>query len=176
MFIFIYIRDTNSMHRKYDFSMTAPSRKPDEIMAEYLLSGAKMLAEICPNCNAPLFEVNGKKLCVVCADAAARAQTPSPAPASGHKPASVPENIRVIVREPTTGAPETSQAPTVLGILPKYAQPQKDIPVSDDISAMLDALILGFCRRAEAEPDPARCLTYLECIRTAAESRVILRR
>ena len=145
-------------------------------MAEYLLSGAKMLAEICPNCNAPLFEVNGKKLCVVCADAAALAQTPSPAPASGHKPSSIPENVRVIVQESTSQTLETSQAPTVLGLVPKYAQPQNEIPVSDDIPAMLDALILGFCRRAEAEPDPARCLTYMECIRTAAESRVILRR
>ncbi len=141
-------------------------------MAEYLLAGAKMLAELCPNCSAPLFEVNGKKLCVVCA----QNPSPSPAPDAGRKPASVPENVRVIVREPAAGALETSQAPTVLGLLPKYAQPQTETPVSGDIPAMLDALILGFCRRAEAEPDPARCLTYMECIRTAAESRVILRR
>lgn len=138
--------------------MTAPARKPDDIMAEYLLSGAKMLAEICPACNAPLFEVHGKKLCVVCAEnAPTQPAAPAPAAAPGPKPAPVPENVRVI--------------------MPQYARPQStDAPVPDDIPAVLDTLILRFARRAEEEPDPARCLTYMECIRTAAESRVILRR
>ncbi|PKL60595.1 MAG: hypothetical protein CVV33_01890, partial [Methanomicrobiales archaeon HGW-Methanomicrobiales-4] len=41
-------------------------RKPDEIMAEYLLKGGKMLAKTCPDCGSPLFEYKGETYCVVC--------------------------------------------------------------------------------------------------------------
>lgn len=41
-------------------------RKPDEIMAEYLLKGGKMLAKTCQNCGSPLFEYKGETSCVVC--------------------------------------------------------------------------------------------------------------
>lgn len=40
--------------------------RPDEIMAQYLLKGGKMLAEACPLCHNPLFEYNGKRQCVIC--------------------------------------------------------------------------------------------------------------
>ena len=45
-----------------------PVRKEDEIMAEYLLKGGKMLEKTCKTCGCPLFEVKGKTLCVVCAE------------------------------------------------------------------------------------------------------------
>ncbi len=41
-------------------------KKPDDIMAEYLLKGAKMLSKACPDCGSPLFEVKGERQCVVC--------------------------------------------------------------------------------------------------------------
>lgn len=41
-------------------------RKPDEIMAEYLLKGGKMLAKACSDCGSPLFEYKGETFCVVC--------------------------------------------------------------------------------------------------------------
>jgi len=37
-------------------------RKEDEIMAEYLLKGGKMLEKTCKTCGCPLFEVKGKTL------------------------------------------------------------------------------------------------------------------
>jgi UPF0148 protein len=40
----------------------------DEIMAEYLLKGAKMLSRGCPTCGSPLFEIKGETRCVVCAE------------------------------------------------------------------------------------------------------------
>jgi UPF0148 protein len=41
-------------------------KNPDEIMADYLLKGGKMLAKECPVCGAPLFEYKGDTMCVVC--------------------------------------------------------------------------------------------------------------
>lgn len=63
------------------------TNKPDEIMAQYLLNGAKMLSELCPKCGAPMFEVKGKKMCVVCKDTE-KSDTKVPAET---------DNIRVIV-------------------------------------------------------------------------------
>jgi len=51
-----------------------PSRKEDEIMAEHLLKGGKMLEKSCKTCGCPLFEVKGKTLCVVCAENEAAAK------------------------------------------------------------------------------------------------------
>ena len=124
-------------------------------MAEYLLGGAKMLADLCPDCGAPMFEVKGRRMCVVCAAAAPQTGVPKVVAADGSAP--VLENVRVIT--------------------PKYAKEQSTpVPVFGDIPARLDALILQFCTRAETEPDPARCLSYMECIRTAAEARTMLNR
>ena len=142
--------------------MNGGTRKPDDIMAEYLLGGAKMLADLCPVCGAPMFEVKGKRMCVVCAEGAAvpaagQPESPGPKVVAAEGSSSVPERVRVIT--------------------PKYAAQQGSaVPVSGDIPARLDALILQFCARAEAEPDPARCLSYMECVRTAAEARTMLNR
>ena len=38
----------------------------DQILAQHLLNGGKMLAESCPVCYSPLFEYNGQRQCVVC--------------------------------------------------------------------------------------------------------------
>ena len=59
-----------------------PSRKEEEIMAEYLLKGGKMLEKTCKTCGCPLFEVKGKTMCVVCAEnAIAQKAAPAAAPA-----------------------------------------------------------------------------------------------
>ena len=131
------------------------SRKPDEIMAEYLLTGNKMLSETCKTCGAPLFEVKGKKYCVVCAEMETEAKTA----ASAQKSTPAPENIRVIVPEYAKEAAAGSAAaePTELG-------------------ATLDALIAEFCRRAAAETDAGVCLKLMECVRTAAEAKMMLNR
>ncbi len=58
-----------------------PIRKDDEIMAEYLLKGGKMLEKSCKTCGCPLFEVKGKTLCVVCAENATE-EKPGTSPAA----------------------------------------------------------------------------------------------
>ncbi len=63
--------------------------KPDEIMAEQLLKGGKMLAKSCKNCGNPLFEVKGETTCVVCASgpvpemAPPETVVPGPSPPQG---------------------------------------------------------------------------------------------
>lgn len=59
----------------------------DEIMAEHLLHGGRMLARACPDCGCPLFEVKGETSCVVCA---ARKASPEAAPAIAGSPAAAP--------------------------------------------------------------------------------------
>ena len=41
-------------------------KSPDDIMAEHLLKGGKMLSKACRACGSPLFEVKGETLCIVC--------------------------------------------------------------------------------------------------------------
>ena len=127
------------------------TRNPDDIMAEHLLTGGKMLSEACPKCGAPLFEIKGVKQCVVCAEAAkeeAAEKAASPAPAAAPKA----DEVRVI--------------------MPAYAKEERlpSTPPGDEI----DALIRDFIQRAGSEPDASRCLTYMECIRTAAEAKTML--
>jgi UPF0148 protein len=137
--------------------MSSSVRKPDDIMAEYLLGGAKMLADLCPKCRAPMFEVSGRRVCVICSEVAEASQTEVP---------------KVTVVDGVTSLPEKVQV-----IMPKYAKEQSvPTPVPGNIIPRLDALILQFCTRAEAEPEPARCRTYMKCIRTAAEARMMLNR
>ena len=61
-----------------------PERKDDEIMAEYLLKGGKMLEKACPACGCPMFEYKKKTFCVVCAEkeAAAKSAKNTNAPAA----------------------------------------------------------------------------------------------
>lgn len=123
------------------------TKTPDEIMADYLLTGAKMLSELCPKCGAPLFEIKGDKRCVVCEEN------------NKHKaPEKVPENIRVIV--PEYAKDRETKTPLV----------------SDSITQELNALILDLCCRAKNEKNAGECLKIIECIRTAAEAKTILSR
>jgi UPF0148 protein len=63
------------------------TRKEEEIMAEYLLKGGKMLEKSCKTCGCPLFEVKGKTLCVVCAENAIAAKAAPAAAAKAAAPA-----------------------------------------------------------------------------------------
>ena len=118
------------------------TRTPDEIMAEYLLNGGKMLNEMCAVCGAPLFEVKGVKKCVVCA-----------------------ENTK----------PKEPQNDNVHVIMPKYASEDTGC-APNELTSEIDSLIHLYLEKAKTEVDPARCLTLMECVRTAAEAKTILAR
>ena len=49
-------------------------KSEDDIMAEYLLKGGKMLSKTCPSCGCPLFEYKGETFCVICREERAEAK------------------------------------------------------------------------------------------------------
>ena len=65
-------------------------RKPEDIMAEYLLKGGKMLARECKTCGSPLFEYKGKTFCVVCAEKGVEEERTVPPAAPAAIQASLP--------------------------------------------------------------------------------------
>jgi UPF0148 protein len=112
-------------------------KSDDEIMADHLLHGARMLARACPDCGCPLFEVKGETSCVVCA---AR-QAPQEAAPAASAPSGAPVEVAAAV-PPAIAAPAPG-------------------PLSDELEATLARLL----QRARAEPDPERCRTLMESVR-----------
>ncbi len=143
------------------------TKTPDEIMAVHLLNGGKMLSEMCPECGAPLFEKDSRKICVVCAERqkeeneAGKTAVPAGKNAAG-------ENVPAIRAE----AVHKEDSSRITVITPSYAKGEPSGFASPD----LDDLIASLTARAKAETDPERCLTLIECIRTAAEAKTILAR
>jgi len=70
-------------------------KKEDDIMAEYLLKGAKMLAKTCPDCGCPVFQVKDRTFCVVCEERKSEA--------AGNIAGTVTANAPDIPREPAGG-------------------------------------------------------------------------
>ncbi|BBL68428.1 Sjogren's syndrome/scleroderma autoantigen 1 family protein [Methanoculleus chikugoensis] len=71
----------------------------DEVMAEYLLKGGKMLAKSCKVCGYPLFEYKGETQCVICPRVAPEEplpepEPPAPAPEPGRAPAPASREVQ----------------------------------------------------------------------------------
>ncbi|MDG6255990.1 MAG: Sjogren's syndrome/scleroderma autoantigen 1 family protein [Methanomicrobiaceae archaeon] len=80
-------------------------KKPDEIMADYLLKGGKMLSKACNACGSPLFEYKGETLCVVCAEQggeiteAPAARAPNEAPPAPELPTPAGSGVSALAEE-----------------------------------------------------------------------------
>jgi len=129
-------------------------KKEDEIMAEYLLKGGKMLEKTCRNCGCPQFEFKGKTFCVVCAEREQEKRAGAPPAITGG-----------------AGEQEGSGMPAVPPSPDSAAGPMTDT----DISASLSASILDLCRRIREEEDPDRCLALMDAVKIGAEALQILR-
>jgi UPF0148 protein len=125
-----------------------PIRKDDEIMAEYLLKGGKMLEKSCKTCGCPLFEVRGKTLCVVCEENERPAGTEN-AKAPGNAPLA------------PTGNASTFSA----GELQK-----ESVKLAEDLAGT----VLALCDRIRNEKDPNHVLTLMSAVKTGVESLHIL--
>jgi UPF0148 protein len=124
-----------------------PVRKEDEIMADYLLKGGKMLEKSCKTCGCPLFEVKGKTLCVVCAEHENAEQ-------SGTAHVSSPVH---------THGPECSCS--------EHAEESCEGGFLADVLANT---ILALCERIQNEKDPDNVLVLMNAVKTGTESLKIL--
>ena len=124
-----------------------PVRKEDEIMAEYLLKGGKMLEKPCKTCGCPLFEVKGKTLCVVCEENA---------PAS---------------KDNETGVEKDS---TALSVHESAYRSHKGSGTGQVLADDLTGTLLSLCERIRNEKDPNHVLTLMAAVKTGTESLHIL--
>jgi UPF0148 protein len=125
-----------------------PVRKEDEIMAEYLLKGGKMLEKSCKTCGCPLFEVRGRTLCVVC-------EENEPPAKESNKPQEGKDSTTPIGHECACSQHEPTEECMVL---------------ADE----LVSTILSLCERIRNEKDPNHVLTLMGAVKTGAESLHIL--
>jgi UPF0148 protein len=122
-------------------------RKPDDIMAECLLKGGRMLSKACGACGSPLFEVKGETLCVVCREKGKGAATPT---------------------APSAPAP----APPGAGAGPGATAPGGE----SDEARELRLTIAVLARRGREETDPDRCRALMEAARNGALALSFLQR
>jgi len=116
----------------------------DEIMAEYLLTGGKMLSKTCPECGAPLFEVRGETKCVVCAEKGAR---------------------NIVDANVNRAEAEVSKQESV-----KEAHPTNTVCVSENLVHELEKTVIMLCRRVQEEKRSDDCLILMECIQKGVDS------
>ena len=137
-----------------------PERKDDEIMAEYLLKGGKMLEKSCPVCGCPLFEYKKKTLCVVCtekesaANLAKAATAPSTSPAASHS------------QEHDAGCSCGGNHDAE----PCSCEDGEGGMLAEEIAMTIHAL----CERINNEKDPNHILTLMTAVKTGSEALEIL--
>lgn len=132
-----------------------PVRKEDEIMAEYLLKGGKMLEKTCKSCGCPLFEVKGKTLCVVCAENAPAASG-SAVPAAHAAPAHHEHGHTCDCGE---------------------VHDEDSCTCNEDGGLLTDELamtVLSLCERIQNEKDPENVLLLMNAVKAGTESLEIL--
>jgi UPF0148 protein len=142
-----------------------PVRKEDEIMAEHLLKGGKMLEKTCRTCGCPLFEVKGKTLCVVCAE---NEQASGTKTANGAKKAAVPAEQAV----PASHIHDNGNACTC-----GEDHGEESCTCENSGGMLADELamtILSLCGRVQNEKDPENVLTLMNSVKAGCEGLEIL--
>jgi len=129
-----------------------PSRKEDDIMAEALLKGGKMLEKSCRTCGCPLFEIKGKTVCVVCAEDDKEMGGDTAAAAAAQAPEAKPEHVHAHC---TCSADENAAEGIIL---------------ADDLAET----ILDLCERIRNEKDPENVLTLMNAVKAGTEALGIL--
>ena len=116
----------------------------DTIMAEYLLSGGKMLSKTCKDCGAPLFETKDGVCCVVCREMG----TPDKGTSGSEQQVSSPEPEQESVQ------PDRLHA----GVC------------SEHVEAEIEQAILFLCRRVRNEPGAEDCYLLMKGIRKGVQA------
>ena len=124
-----------------------PVRKEDEIMAEHLLKGGKMLEKSCKTCGCPLFEVKGKTLCVVCAENGVN-----------EKP------------EPAAAFPAHHERDTECSCGEHHEESCEGGLLTDELAMT----IVSLCERIQNEKDPENVLALMNAVKAGTEALQIL--
>ena len=142
-----------------------PARKEDEIMAEYLLKGGKMLEKTCKTCGCPLFEVKGRTLCVVCAE---------------NEPAKDTKNAKS-AKKTAAPAAQAVAATSVQNDGNAYScgedHDEESCTCDEDGGMLADELaatILSLCGRVRNEKDPENVLTLMNSVKAGCEALGVL--
>jgi UPF0148 protein len=117
-------------------------KNADEIMAEYLLKGGKMLSKTCQTCGTPLFEYKGETLCVVCRE------------------------------QKETGANESESASSDSQAAGDSSQVgmASFSPEVESIRRELFSTLITLCARVREEQRPEDCLILMECIEKGVDA------
>jgi len=139
------------------------TRKDDEIMAEHLLKGGKMLEKSCKTCGCPLFEVKGKTLCVVCAENE-----------DAKKPAKSAKAPAAAVATAESHAPHEHGASCGCGV-----DHEEDTCTCGDeegglLAEEIAMTIHALCERIQNEKDPENVLLLMNAVKSGTESLEIL--
>ncbi|NLZ29659.1 MAG: hypothetical protein GX885_02750 [Methanomicrobiales archaeon] len=129
----------------------------DEVMAEYLLKGGKMLAKSCKICGYPLFEFRGETQCVIC-----------PLEASGEHPPGP---------EPTPPAPEVPEPPAPTPAIPRLpAEPPAPAVAGSQYRVIveLEETVVALCERIRREQRADECLTLMMAVERGVEALAVL--
>ena len=140
-----------------------PEKNPDDIMAEHLLRGGKMLSRSCRACGSPLFEVKGETLCVVCREKGGESAPGKEADRGAASP-TVPAGAG------TAGVAGGSGTGAATGGSPPAGGHETD----EERELRLAIAVLA--RRAREETDPDRCRALMEAARNGALAFSFLQR
>ena len=130
-----------------------PARKEDDIMAEALLKGAKMLEKSCRTCGCPLFEIKGKTICVVCAEDENELKATGPAHVKASATVAEPEHVH---GHDCTCSHDEDECEGVM--------------LADDLAET----ILSLVERIQNEKDPENVLILMNAVKTGTEALEIL--
>jgi len=149
-----------------------PARKEDEIMAEYLLKGGKMLEKSCKTCGCPLFEVKGKTLCVVCAEREAAAKDAKDQKGAKGKKAAAPAG-KTAAEEPAAPAAHVHRDGSACTCGEEHGE---DTCTCDDggLAEELAFTIHSLCERIQNEKDPEKVLALMNAVKAGTEALGIL--
>lgn len=137
-------------------------RKDDEIMAEYLLKGGKMLEKVCPVCGCPMFEYKKKTFCVVCAEKDAAAKAAKSTKAAPAAPAARVPHTHEHDAGCTCGGDHDDE--------PCTCEEGEGNMLAEEIAMTVHAL----CERINNEKDPNHILTLMTAVKTGTEALEIL--
>lgn len=152
-------------------------RDSDEIMAEYLLKGAKMLGKTCPECGSPLFTVNGETYCVVCREnkaQSAKAAT-SAVSANAANSAKGTKAGRNGKRAAPAGKSVVTESESDMSAQ-KLRENAGDEECTDscgvcgcELRSEIEAAMTVLCRRIKSDTRPEDCVALMEALSIGAD-------